>query len=249
MEKWTQGEVLENFRWNERLCSLRVKARLPAFKAGQFIRLALPDADGKGMLARAYSLVNAPDEPVAEFYFNKVPGGPLSTRLHQLKAGDPVYLSNTVAGFLTLSEVPECKHFWMLATGTALGPFLSILKTGEPWQRFDKVVLVHGVRSADELAYQELTQRLASLHPKQFKKVVSVTREAVSGTLHQHIPEAIRAGDLEQMADLEIDPELAHVMICGGPEMVEQSMAALKEKGLRKHRRRTPGHISVEIYK
>jgi len=246
-EQWTQGEVVENYHWNDRLCSLRIKADLPKFKAGQFTRVALPEGDG--MLARAYSLVNAPHEPIAEFYFNKVPGGPLSGRLHQLQVGDLVYLSSTVAGFLTLSEVPDCKHLWMLATGTALGPFLSILKTDEPWQRFDKIILVHGVRTADELTYQSLIQEFIDSHPDQFVRVASVTREKVAGTLHQRIPEAIRSGDLKSLAELRIDSGLAHVLICGSPAMVEQSMAALKEKGLRKHRRRTPGHISVEIYK
>ena len=130
-----------------------------------------------------------------------------------------------------------------------MGPFLSILKTDEPWQRFDKIILVHGVRTADELTYQSLIQEFIDSHPDQFVRVASVTREKVAGTLHQRIPEAIRSGDLKSLAELRIDSGLAHVLICGSPAMVEQSMAALKEKGLRKHRRRTPGHISVEIYK
>lgn len=247
MDQWSQGEVIENRHWNERLCSLRVRADLPKFRAGQFTRVGLPEGDG--MLARAYSFVNAPDDPVAEFYFNRVPEGPLSPRLHRLKAGDPVYISNTVAGFLTLSEIPECSQLWMLATGTALGPFLSILKTDELWRRVGKIVLVHGVRSTDELTYQELTQQLLNRYPDQFTKVVSITRESVPGTLEERIPEAIRCGDLERFAGLPFDPQAAHVMICGSPAMVEDSMAALKEKGLRKHRRREPGHISVEIYK
>ena len=247
MEQWRTGKVIENRHWNDRLCSLKVAVELPEFKAGQFTRVALPEGDG--MLARAYSLVNAPGEPYAEFYFNKVPDGPLSTRLHALKPGDTIYLSTTVAGFLTLSEVPECKHLWMLATGTALGPFLSILKTEEVWRRMQKVVLVHGVRSHDELTYQALTQAFAERYPDQFIKLAAITREEVAGSLHQRIPDAIRSGDLEQVAGIAFDPLLAHVMICGSPAMVADSMDALKEKGLRKHRRREPGHISVEIYK
>ncbi len=252
MDQWVQGEVIDNLHWNDRLCSLRVKTALPDFKAGQFTRIALPEItspERDEMLARAYSLVNAPNDPIAEFYFNLVPGGPLSTRLHRLKRGDSVYLSKGVAGFLTLDEVPQCEHLWMLATGTALGPFLSILKTDEPWQRFSKLVLVHGVRSADELTYQTLIQQISAQHSDQFVKLSSVTRETVSYTLQQRIPDAIRSGELERMAGLPIDPEQAHVMICGSPAMVEDCMVALKEKGLRKHRRRTPGHISVEIYK
>lgn len=247
MDQWAEGVVIENFHWNERLCSLRVRVELPGFKAGQFTRLALPH--GEGMLARAYSLVNAPNDAVAEFYFNRVPEGPLSGRLHALQAGDKVYVSRGVAGFLTLSEIPHCRQLWMLAAGTALGPFLSILQTDEPWQRFDDIFLVHGVRNRDELTYQELLNRISDQHPGQLKRVPSVTREKVDGTLHQRIPAAIRSGELERIAGCEIDPEQAHVMICGSPAMVEDSIAALKEKGLRKHRRRTPGHISVEVYK
>ena len=247
MEQWRAGKVIENRHWNERLCSLRVDVELPKFKAGQFTRIGLPD--GETMLARAYSLVNSPGEPYAEFYFNKVPDGPLSSRLHQLKAGDTLYLSATVAGFLTLAELPECQHLWMLATGTALGPFLSILKTEEVWQRMDKVILVHGVRSLDELTYQELIQDLTKRYPEQFVTIAAITREQVSGCLQQRIPDAIRSGDLERAAGMVLDPALAHVMICGSPAMVEDRMTALKEKGLRKHRRREPGHISVEIYK
>lgn len=247
MDQWRTGRVIENRHWNERLCSVKVAVEMPVFKAGQFTRVALPD--GNDMLARAYSLVNAPGEPHAEFYFNKVPEGPLSPRLHQLKKGDPLYISATAAGFLTLSEVPECQHLWMLATGTALGPFLSILKTDEPWRRMDKIVLVHGVRSQDELTYQSLIQGFIEQHRERFVSVASVTREQISGTLPQRIPEAIKSGDLEHAAALTFDPAQAHVMICGSPAMVADSMAALKEKGLHKHRRREPGHISVEIYK
>ncbi len=95
MDQWRTGRVIENRHWNERLCSVKVAVEMPVFKAGQFTRVALPD--GNDMLARAYSLVNAPGEPHAEFYFNKVPEGPLSPRLHQLKKGDPLYISATAA--------------------------------------------------------------------------------------------------------------------------------------------------------
>lgn len=246
-EQWQKTEVVDNYHWNARLCSLRVRAEGLAFRAGQFTRLALPD--GEQMLARAYSLVNAPGEAVAEFYFNIVPEGELSPRLHALKAGDEVYLSTTVAGFLTLAEVPPAKHLWMLATGTALGPFLSILKTPEPWQRFEKIVLVHGVRSQEELTYRDLKAIWQQLYPDQFTPIASITRERVAGALSERIPDAIRSGALETLAGLNITPENAYGMICGSPAMVEESLAALSEKGLRKHRRREPGHISIEVYK
>lgn len=247
MAQWIDGIVLENKHWNSRLCSLKVEVALPPFQAGQFVRVGLPEGDG--VLARAYSLVNAPSEPRAEFYFNRVPNGPLSTRLHALKEGDGVLVSNSVAGFLTLSELPECRYLWMLATGTALGPFLSILKTEEPWQKMDKIMLVHGVRSADELTYRDLIERFSNRYPTQFLELASVTRESVPGALHKRIPDAIRDGELERLLGIGIDPDKAHVMICGSPGLIEDTVSVLTEKGLRKHRRRKPGHISVEIYK
>ena len=247
MAHWRNGKVVENHRWNERLCSLKVAVELPAFQAGQFVRLALRDGDD--IVARAYSLVNAPSEPDAEFYFNRVPEGPLSPRLHQLQAGDAVLVSDMAAGFLVLSEVPAAKNLWMLATGTAIGPFLSILKTPEPWQRFEKVILVHGVRAPDELTYQSLTDAIEQQYPEQFMRINSVTRQVVAGALPVRINAAISNGSLEAQAANRISPADSHVMICGNPGMVASCQEVLTARGLKNHRRREPGHMTVEIYK
>ena len=125
--KWLDGVVVENRQWNERLFSLRIKAPLESFKSGQFVRVGL-EVDGE-VLARPYSLVNTPDEEYLEIYLNIVPEGPLSSLLVNLKAGDAIKVAGKAAGFLVVDEVPEVKNLWMMATGTAIGPFLSILKT------------------------------------------------------------------------------------------------------------------------
>src|SRR5579864_931064 len=153
MQKWVEGTVVAQKRWTENLFSLKVNAEFGSFEAGQFAKLALEI--GGEMVARPYSFVNAPQERPFEFYYVALPEGPLTQRLCRLGSGDAIYLAPRPAGFLALSEVPAATDLWLISTGTGIGPFLSILKTEAPWQRFRHAVLVHAVRSAGELAYGE----------------------------------------------------------------------------------------------
>jgi ferredoxin--NADP+ reductase len=123
--------------------------RLP-FTAGQFAKLGL-DVDGE-RVQRAYSYVNAPGNPDLEFYLVTVPEGKLSPRLAALKPGDEVQVVSEAAGFFVLEEVPDCDTLWMLATGTAIGPYLSILEEGKDLDRFKNLVLVHAARYAADSA-------------------------------------------------------------------------------------------------
>jgi ferredoxin/flavodoxin---NADP+ reductase len=246
MSKWAEGSVVASRRWTERLYSLQVEADIAKFQAGQFVKLALA-VDGE-MVARPYSFVNAPAERPHEFYYVLLPEGPLTPRLTRLEAGDAIYLSPQASGFLTLAEVPQGEHLWLLATGTALGPFLSILKTEAPWQRFKRVVLVHAVREARELSYQEQVRSLLAQHAGQFAFVPFVSREETDFAVRGRIPGAIADGRLEQRAAIEFSPAASQVMICGNPEMVRATVHTLQERGLKKHRRRDPGQISVENY-
>ena len=127
MASWLDGKVVDNRRLNEYLTALIIDGELGGYEAGQFVRIGLPDGDN--VLARPYSLVNTPQETHLEVYFNVVEEGPLSPRLFDLQAGDDVLVSDNPSGFLTVSEIPECKHLWMVATGTGIGPFLAILKS------------------------------------------------------------------------------------------------------------------------
>ena len=151
---WLEGKVIENRHWTGSLFSLRVEGVRLAFEAGQFVRLAL-DAGGESV-ARPFSFVNPPADPVLEFYGVVVPEGPLSPGLARLRAGDRLQIASNPAGFLVLSELPDAETLWLLSTGTGIAPFLSILRTEAPWQRFRNVVLVHAVRYARELVYQDL---------------------------------------------------------------------------------------------
>src|SRR5260221_10197088 len=246
MQKWVEGTVVDQRRWTERLFSLRVSAEVAGFEAGQFAKLALA-VDGE-MVARPYSFVNAPKEHPHEFYYVTLPDGPLTQRLQKMEAGDAIYLAPRPAGFLVLSEIPDAENLWLISTGTGVGPFLSILKTEAPWQRFRNVVLVHAVRYAEELTYRDSLSRLLGEHGDQMPGGSFVTRGEKTGALHGRVPIAIEEGRLETAAGVALSARTSQVMICGNPEMVTDTNEALTRRGMKKHRRREPGHITVENY-
>jgi ferredoxin--NADP+ reductase len=239
-DKWLSGTVVENRQWTETLFSLRVAGAPLDFQAGQFVRIAL-DINAE-RVARAFSFVNPPQDPVHEFYGVIVPQGPLSPRLAGLKSGDALHVAGNPAGFLVLSEVPDAETLWLISTGTGLAPFLSILRTETPWRRFRNVVLVHAVRYAHELTYREMIAATPARY------VTFVSREQAAGSLAGRIPAAIADGRLEQAAGVKLAPETSQVMLCGNPQMLRDAAAALMARGLRKHRRRAPGHITVESF-
>jgi ferredoxin--NADP+ reductase len=245
MSRWLEGRVLENRHWTDALFSLRVQAPALGFSAGQFVRVAL-DVEGE-RVARPFSFVNAPRDPILEFYGIVVPEGPLSPRLARLDAGDTLYVATNPSGFLVLAEVPPAEHLWLIATGTGLAPFLSILRTEEPWRRYRTVILVHAVRHARELVYRELLESLERAHAGRFSYLRFVSREPADGALQGRVPAALRDGRLEAAA-LPISAEASQFMLCGNPAMVKDMTVALAERGLRKHRRRAPGQVTAEEF-
>ena len=246
MAKWLNGTVLENRRWTDDLTSLKIDADLGAFNAGQFVRVGL-EIDGE-IIARPYSLVNAPSEPELEILFNIVTDGPLSPRLFELKQGDDVMVATNPAGFLTVNEVPDVENLWMMATGTAIGPFLSILKGEEVWQRFERVILTYSVRSAQEQAYSNQITKLVESHGNQLCFIPVITREDIANALRIRIPEAISNGELESRAGVSLSADNSHVMLCGNSDMIRDVSSVLEARDMRKHRRREPGHYTSEKY-
>lgn len=244
--KFVEGRVVALKPWTERLYSIQVDAAVEPFRAGQFGRLALP---GEGeMIVRPYSFVNAPFERPLEFYFITLANGPLTQRLVKLAPGDPIWIAPRASGFMTLADIRDADSLWLLSTGTAIGPFLSICKTEEPWRRFQKVVLVHAVRYARELTYQDTVRAIAERRGSQFAYVPFVSREDTDFALKGRVPQAIEDGRLETRVGMPLTAESCQVMICGNPEMVSDTSQVLEARGLKKNRRKDPGQITVENY-
>lgn len=244
--KFVEGRVVGLTPWNADLFSIQVGAAVKPFRAGQFGRLALPH-DGE-MIARPYSFVNAPSERPLEFYFIVLRDGPLTQRLANLKPADAIWIAPQASGLMTLADAPTADYLWLLSTGTAIGPFLSICKTDEPWQRFKKVVLVHAVRYASELSYQVAIRGIAAARGERFVYVPFVSREDHGFAIRGRVPQAIEDGRLEAHADVLLVAASSQVMICGNPEMVKGTRHVLEARGFKKNRRSDPGQITVEAY-
>jgi len=246
MATWLQGTIVENHQWCDDLFSLKIRTDPLNFTAGQFVRVALDIKNEQ--VARPYSLVNAPQEPLLEIHLNTVSNGLLSPGLTALAAGDKIQVAERTAGFLTVDEVPDIPHLWLLATGTGVGPFLSILKTDQPWQRFEKIVLGYSVQTHEKLAYRADFEALQQQHPDQFSFVPFVTREAATGTINARMTTSIENGEFEKRAGIKLSPDTSHVMLCGNATMISNVKTLLETRGMRRHLRREPGHIATEKY-
>lgn len=244
--KFISGEVIENRAWTDRLYLLKIRAAKMSFKAGQFVRLQLT-IDGEN-IARPYSLVNSPDEQDIVIFYSTVDKGQLSNALAALQAGDTIEVSRLAYGFFVLDEVPESKHLWMIATGTGLGPYISILKTPEIWQRYEKIVLVHGVALASEQIYTDQIETWQQQYPEQFQYVACITREQNPTGLQGRVTDLLSKGTLEKHVKLEISEANSHVMLCGNHNMINDMKALLAERGMSRHLRHKPGHITTEQY-
>ena len=246
MAAWVEGRVIERIEWTPTLFSLRVEAELAPYKAGQFTKLALQR--GEQRVQRAYSFVNPPSAPYHEFYLVEIPDGQLTPSLAALQVGDSLLVQSLAAGFLTLDELPAGRDLWLLSTGTAIGPFLAMLADGEAFERFENLVLVHGVRKGEKLTYQALITSLVEQYGPRFRYVPFVSREAWPDAMAGRIPAAIAEGRLQDRVGLEFSPVHSQVMICGNPAMVKETQQTLLEIGLAKNLRRAPGNISAENY-
>ncbi|HEX5841225.1 MAG TPA: ferredoxin--NADP reductase [Pseudomonas sp.] len=252
-DKFTRQSLTAVQVWSPKLFSLRC-SRDPGFRfrAGQFARLGVAKADGS-VVWRAYSMVSAPHDEFLEFFSIVVPGGEFTSELSRLQVGDSLLVDRQAFGFLTLERFTGGRDLWLLASGTGLAPFLSILQDFEAWQRFERIVLVYSARTASELAYQPLIQGLGQLaHLAEFAdKLVYlplVTREQAPGCLHGRITSLLANGELERAAGLSLSPEHSRLMLCGNPQMIEDTRALLKQRGLQLSLSRRPGQVAVENY-
>ncbi|WPC34246.1 ferredoxin--NADP reductase [Acinetobacter sp. YWS30-1] len=250
IEKFSLEKVLSVHRWTNTLFSFTMTR--PAhfkFTAGQFARIGLKVGDE--LVVRAYSVVSSPFDETLEFFSIVVPEGKFTSNLQHLKVGDELYLDKIPYGYLTLAryQLPLPQDLWLLGTGTGLAPFLSMLQDFETWNKYKHINLVYSVRTQDELAYADRIQEIAESFGEGytgFKFIPIITRDP-EAALHHRLPILIENGELERAAGLQLNPETSHVMLCGNPEMVEDTKEALKARGLTMNRR-GEGNIAVENY-
>jgi ferredoxin--NADP+ reductase len=265
--------VLSKTTWTPNLFSFTV-SRPDSFKftAGQFVRLGVNpsqlkyyqqfeasdevlDAASNEDVFRAYSIVSSPFDEVLEFFSIVIPDGAFTSQLQHLQVGDELLLNTTPFGFLTLAryQKPLPKDLWLLATGTGLAPFLSMLQDLKTWEDYEHIVLAYSARSTQELAYVEkiesLQEDFGSLvdNPAKLIFIPIVTREPVEGALSERLPKLLLEGTLQERAGVALDIDSTHVMLCGNPDMVEDTKEALKTLGLVMNRR-GEGNIAVENY-
>jgi len=231
-------KVLHVHHWNETLFSFRT-TRAPGlrFRNGHFVMLGLP-VDGKPLL-RAYSVASANHDEHLEFLSIKVPDGPLTSRLQHLKPGDEVIVGQKPVGSLVLDDLRPGRNVYLLSTGTGLAPFMSIIRDPETYERFEKVVLIHGVRWVSELAYAELIttqlpedEYLGEMVKDKLVYYPTVTREPFR---HQgRLTEVIGSGRLFTDTGLPpMDPALDRAMICGSAAMLKDTSTMLDAMGFR----------------
>jgi len=235
------------------LLSLRV-TRDPAFRftPGHYARLGLAGLSGDPVF-RPLSIASVPADQHLEFLCTLVPGGDFSTRLTACRAGDGVEVERASYGFLTLDALAPGSDLWLLASGTGVAPYLSMLRDPHVWKAFDRLVVAHSVRRAGELAYADELDRLARRGPgggarARLRYLPIVTREPGATALAARIPALVSDGRLESAAGLALDPAHSRVMACGNPDMTRQLRALLAERGFRTARRGSPGQVAFEKY-
>ena len=252
-DKFTRQTLLEVNPLTPSLFTLRTtRDRGFRFRAGQFTKLGVTKADGSTVW-RAYSVVSSPYDEFLEFFSIVVPGGEFTSELSRLKVGDTLMVERQAYGYLTLDRFIDGRDLWLLATGTGVAPFLSILQDFEVWEKFERIVLVYSAREARELAYQDLIADLGQReylaeHAHKLTYVPIVTREQVPGALNGRITTLIESGELERAAGVELSPEHSRVMLCGNPQMIDDTRKLLKERNLQLSLTRRPGQVAVENY-
>ena len=228
--------VLSVHHWNDTLFSFRT-TRDPGFRFenGHFVMLGLP-VEGRPLM-RAYSIASPNWEEHLEFLSIKVQNGPLTSRLQHLKVGDEVLMSRKPTGTLVIHDLKPGKHLYLLGTGTGLAPFLSIIQDPETYERFEKVIVAHGVRQVNDLAYQDFIaerlhehELLGELLRGRLIYHPTVTREQFR--TQGRLTDQIADGSLASLVGLPpLSPEQDRFMLCGSPGMLEDTRQLLDERG------------------
>ena len=238
MAAFNKETVLSVHHWNDSLFTFRTTRDAGLrFINGQFVMIGL-EVNGRPLM-RAYSIASANYEEHLEFFSIKVQDGPLTSRLQHLKPGDELLVSRKPTGTLVLRDLKPGKRLFMFATGTGLAPFMSLIHDPETYERFDKIILIHGVRWTNELAYHDYIEEdlkeheyLGEMVSAQLKYYPTVTREPFR---HQgRITTLIETGQLFTDLGLPpLDPLADRVMLCGSPAMLKEISAMLDDFGFK----------------
>jgi ferredoxin--NADP+ reductase len=246
-----QEQVLSVHHWNDTLFSFKT-SRSPSFrfKNGHFTMIGL-EHEGRPLM-RAYSIASANHEDQLEFFSIKVADGPLTSKLQNVQVGDQILVSRKPTGTLLLDHLLPGRNLYLISTGTGLAPFISIIKDPEIYQRFDKVILTHGVRYTSELAYSDMIRNelpnneyFGDLVKEQLLYYPTVTREPFRN--QGRLTDLMQSGQLSR--DLGLDAfSLEHdrFMICGSPSMLKDTCAILDAQGFEEARHGDLGHYVIE---
>jgi ferredoxin/flavodoxin---NADP+ reductase len=221
------------------------------FSNGHFTMIGLRSENGKPLL-RAYSIVSANYEEHLEFLSIKVPDGPLTSKLQHIQPGDKILVGRKPTGTLQIDYLLPGKRLYLLGSGTGLAPFLSIVRDPETYERFEKIIIVHGVREVAELAYKDYLMRelpqhefLGEMVGRQLLYYPTVTREAFK---HQgRITALIETGQLQSDLSLPaLDPLQDRVMVCGSPGLLKDLKCSLDARGFKEGNTTEPGNFVIE---
>jgi ferredoxin--NADP+ reductase len=252
MSAFLEERVLSVHHWTDRLFSFTT-TRDPAlrFSNGHFTMIGLRGENGKPLL-RAYSIASANYEESLEFLSIKVQDGPLTSKLQHIQVGDTIIVGRKPTGTLLIDYLLPGKRLYLLSSGTGLAPFLSVIRDPDTYEKFDEVVLVHGVREVAELAYHDYITKtlpehefLGDMISKQLRYYPTVTREAFHQT--GRITDLIESGQL--FADLGVpplNPEQDRIMICGSPGLLKDLKTMLETRGFNEGNTSTPGDFVIE---
>ena len=252
MSAFNEERVLSVHHWTDRLFSFTTtRDRAMRFSNGHFTMIGLKTETGKPLL-RAYSIVSPNYEEYLEFLSIKVPDGPLTSRLQNVQIGDTILMGRKPTGTLLIDYLLPGKRLYLLSTGTGLAPFLSVVRDPATYERFERIILVHGVREVEELAYHEyLTEHLPTheilgdLVAKQLSYYPTVTREEFINK--GRITTLLDNGKLHQDLDLpDLNPAEDRVMICGSPGMLRDVKSILGKRGFHEGSTTTPGDFVIE---
>jgi ferredoxin--NADP+ reductase len=251
MSSLSREEVTSVHHWTDSLFSFQTTRHSGfRFQCGQFAMIGL-EVSGRPLL-RAYSMASANHEDHLEFFSIKVPDGPLTSRLQHLKVGDSILVNGKPTGTLVLDNLTPGRNLYLMATGTGLAPFLSIIKDPEAYERFQRVILVHGCRQVAELAYEEMITKELPQHEflgefisGQLIYYPTVTREPFRN--RGRLTDLITAGTL--FDELGLDPlsaEEDRVMMCGSPSMLRDLVEIVRARGFKEGNSSAPSHYVIE---